>query len=172
MTISVFACIDKRFDALLAEFYENNGQNANYYMVTAAGSSLPISYSRIAKEPSLDCFTVENCKLNQTLKGAMTTNLSISESLSSIEQLDIVDHQDCGAFRVFLPCADLNSKENEKIIHAKSLNIASNKLNFTGPIRKLLIDLNGTVGQLEDDNTYTVIYKGPGNNPNGLFFNS
>ena len=53
-----------------------------------------------------------------------------------------------------------------------SSNIASNKINFTGPIRKLLIDLNGTVAQLEDDDTYTVIYKGPGNNPSGLFFDS
>ena len=42
---------------------------------------------------------------------------------------------------------------------------------FRNPIQKLLIDVNGTVGKLDENGTWTIIYRGPGNNLNGLWFN-
>lgn len=179
-TKSVICCIDKRFDALVSEYYDAIGQSADYYLISAAGSSLPLSYNKICKD--LQCCSYKNCVTNKTLRDAQILNFNISESLSSINQLDIMDHQDCGAFRVFLPCADLPSgivtpqeKEKEKQIHAQSLTLAESSIRkriptFNNPIVRLLIDLNGSVGQLQADGSWKVIYKGTGTNPNGLWW--
>ena len=112
----------------------------------------------------------------------MHTNLSISQSLTDIKGLDITDHQDCGAFRVFLPCANLKKapidmtkedQEHEKQVHKNSLNIAKKKMEtkgFENTIRMFLIDLNGTVCELKEDGTFQIIFTGKGTNPNGLFY--
>ena len=182
-TKTVFTCIDKRFDNLVCTFYKETGQENDYYLATAAGASLPLSYNTICKKPQFNCCTTDNCKTNRTLRNGLLTNFSISQALSEIVQLDIMDHQDCGAFRVFLPCANLPptpenltpaEKEKEKEVHGNSLNLAETKVRqadakFTNPIRKLLMDLNGTVAEF-DGEKYTVIFKGQGENTNGLFY--
>ena len=182
-TKSVISCIDRRFDSLISQYYDSIGQTGDYYMITAAGSSLPLSYNNISKNPKFNCYSYESCLLNQILRDGEITNFNISTSLSDIQQLDIMDHQDCGAFNVFLPCANLQSetrtpeeKAHEKEVHKISLNDAEDKIkttvpSFRNPIQKLLIDVNGTVGKLNENGTWTIIYRGPGNNPNGLWFN-
>jgi len=179
-TRSVLCCIDKRFDSLVSQYYDSIGQTADYYMITAAGSSLPLSYNRISKNPNFNCYTYENCIINRTLREGELTNFNISQSLTNIQQLDIMDHQNCGAFRVFLPCANLKTgiltpkeKEHEKEVHKISLNDAEEKVKktFERPIQKLLIDVNGTVGKLDENDNWIIIYKGLGTNPNGLWWN-
>ena len=151
-------------------------------MITAAGSSLPLSYNKISRNSDFNCYTYENCIINRTLREGELTNFNISKSLSNIQQLDIMDHQDCGAFRVFLPCAGLKSgiltpeeKEKEREVHKISLDYAEEKIkktnpSFQKPIQKLLIDLNGTVAKLLDSNLWDIIYIGSGTNPNGLWW--
>merc|ERR1712031_33492 len=97
-TRSVICCIDKRYDSLISQYYDSIGQTADYYMITAAGSSLPLSYNRISKNPKFNCYSYENCITNKILREGELTNFNISKSLSDIKQLDIIDHQDCGAF--------------------------------------------------------------------------
>lgn len=181
-TKSVLCCIDKRFDSLVSQYYDSIGQTEDYYMITAAGSSLPLSYLKMCHQEEYKCCSYKNCLTNKTLREGQLTNFNISMALSDIVQLDIMDHQDCGAFRVFLPCANLPSgeltveeKEHEKKVHAQSLNFAEKSVtkrvpSFTNPIVKLLIDLNGTVGKLNEDGSWTIIYVGPGSNPNGLWW--
>ena len=48
-TKSVIACIDRRFDSLISQYYDSIGQTGDYYMITDAGSSLPFSYNNISK---------------------------------------------------------------------------------------------------------------------------
>lgn len=181
-TKSVICCIDKRFDSLVSQYYDSIGQTRDYYMITAAGSSLPLSYNKISRNSDFNCYTYENCIINRTLREGELTNFNISKSLSNIQQLDIIDHQDCGAFRVFLPCADLKSgivtpeeKEKEREVHKISLDYAEEKIkktnpSFQKPIQKLLIDLNGTVAKLLDNNLWDITYIGSGTNPNGLWW--
>lgn len=69
----------------------------------------------------------------------------------------------------------LEEKEHEKQVHAQSLNFAKESItkrvpNFTNPIVKLLIDLNGTVGKLNEDGTWIIIHIEPRSNPNGLWW--
>jgi len=46
---SIF-CIDYRFDALVATFYENIGQEYNYFACTSAGGCLSLGYESYCKE--------------------------------------------------------------------------------------------------------------------------
>ena len=110
-TKSVVCCIDKRFDSLVSQYYDSIGQRGDYYMITAAGSSLPLSYLKMCHQEEYKCCSYKNCLTNKTLREGQLTNFNISMALSDIVQLDIMDHQDCGAFRVFLPCANLQSGE-------------------------------------------------------------
>lgn len=181
-TKSVLCCIDRRFDNLVSQYYDSIGQTKDYYMITATGSSLPLSYLKCVQSRRISMLLLQKLLTNKTLREGQITNLNISMSLSDIVQLDIMDHQDCGAFRVFLPCANLptsnltmEEKEHEKQVHAQSLNFAKESItrrvpSFTNPIVKLLIDLNGTVGKLNEDGTWTIVHVGPGSNPNGLWW--
>ena len=54
-TKSVIACIDRRFDSLISQYYDSIGQTGDYYMITDAGSSLPFSYNNISKNPKFNC---------------------------------------------------------------------------------------------------------------------
>lgn len=171
-THSVIACIDKRFDSMISSYYDSINLSKDYYMITAAGSSLPLSYSKISKEHK--CYSYDNSVKNTLLRDGQLTNFTISQQLSNIVQLDILDHQDCGAFRVFLPCVSTSTKEEELEAHKKSLDYAEKKIKshnpkFTGKIKKKLIDLNGTVGELQDDGSWIVVFQGQGNVQNGLF---
>lgn len=169
----VLTCIDNRFVNLMNNFYNATGQSETFYLGTAAGSSLPLSYSNICKK--ISCCTAKD--INYLLQEGQLTNLNISQLLSEINEIDILDHQDCGAFKQFLPCSDYplrlgKDKEKEKKLHEESLVLAENNLRKKGipfMIQKLLIDINGSVGKFIDGQ-WTIIYTGSGKNPDGLWY--
>jgi len=174
--IYLINCIDYRYDYLVSAYYNAIGESANYYNGTAAGACLPISYQKYCCKYGGGC-TCDSKNTNCTLKKALLTNFEISQALSNTQNIDIINHQDCGAFKVFLPksgypetLGENNQKEIQ--IQERALVLAKKELLKKYPkvnITLKIIDVNGSVGELQNGK-WVVVYKGPGTNPKGLWY--
>ena len=113
------------------------------------------------------------------LRKSFVTNLEISLTLKPISTVYLINHQDCGAIRAFLPCsgyppieADKKNKEiciNEKILTNASKYVKRKFENMEVILG--LIDSNGTVADYDiATKKWTVIYVGSGQDPFGLWF--
>jgi hypothetical protein len=181
MTPPIFSifCIDFRYDNLTAEFFQKTGLLNSYFASTAAGGALSLGYkcscSRLCKK---DKCTPSNYDMT-LLRKNLVKNLEIALTLQPIEEIYLLNHQDCGAIKAFLGCSgypttlgDNNAKEikiNQDILqYAKNfiLRRFKNKAILLG-----LIDINGTVAEYNTTTKkWTVIFKGDGTNPLGLWF--
>lgn len=182
-------CIDKRFDNLSCEYFKAIGFENNYYLGTTAGSALCLGYSQYCKEIcNCNCHepnpeSVEECNpVNPDmllLKESLTKNIDISLTLDSIKEIYLLNHQDCGAIKAFLGCSryPLIPGENNQLeikIQTDLLVFADEYIKSKYPdtdVRLGLMDLNGTVCDFDIKyGTWNLIYRGPGTNPNALWF--
>jgi hypothetical protein len=112
---------------------------------------------------------------------SLVTNLKVALTLQPIEELFLMNHQDCGAFKAFLPYSGYPSKPGddnvrELEIQGGVLTLAHAFIQKTFPdklIRLTLIDLAGSVAQYNiADMTWTLLHKGryDGQNENALWY--
>ena len=113
------------------------------------------------------------------LQDSFVTNLSIALTLRPITTVFLLNHQDCGAIRAFLPCSGYPlvgevNKNKEICINAQILTNAQAYVKKKFPQMTVplgLIDVNGTVGQYDVlTRSWTIIHIGPGSDPDGLWF--
>ena len=184
-------CIDKRFDALTAEFFQNMGYIQNYYQGTTAGAALPLGYKQYCSEicncececvhvaddisPSCNPFNPDMI----LLKDSLIKNIEIALTLDPIYEIYLINHQDCGAIKAFLSCSGYpqtlggnNSLEIE--INTNLLLFAKDYINKVFPninVRLGLMDVNGSVADFNHKYySWNLIYRGYGNNPLGLWY--
>jgi hypothetical protein len=174
-------CIDYRYDALSSNFLKAIGYANSYYLATNAGASLPLGYKKTCKSgvenksgtccPGIDAMNI--------LKNSLVTNLDIALTLKPITVVYLLNHQDCGAIRAFLPCSGYpavgeQNKKKEICINAGILTSAQKyvKKNFKNMEIPLgLIDSNGTVGDYNvKTKKWSIIYVGSGKNKDGLWY--
>ena len=189
--IFVSYCIDYRYDALSSEYLRAIGYDNSYYLATNAGAALPLGYKKSCKK---SCRSDDKGKCScsrskkkccpgtdakDVLRESFNTNLAIALTLQPITVVYLLNHQDCGAIRAFLPCSGYpasgeENKKKEICINASILTFAQddvkkqfNKMEvFMG-----LIDSNGSVADYDiKTKKWTVIYVGSGENTDGLWF--
>ena len=173
----VVNCIDYRYDDLVAQYFNAIGENSNYYNATTAGACLPISYDEYCRKYRSGC-THSFIKTNDILEEGLYTNLSISQQLSDLDTIYLIDHQDCAFFKLTLPKSGYpkelgENNRREKLIHKRALELAKTKLRkrISNKIRLGLIDINGSVAYLNPKTgNWKVEYTGPGTNPKGLWW--
>jgi len=188
-------CIDYRYNAISAEFLDEIGYENSYYLSTNAGASLPLGYAESCKHINKcnnTCFTGSGNNANKCnngccvgfeemndLKKSFVTNLQIALTLKPITTIYLLNHQDCGAIRAFLPCSGYPSvgevKKNVEItINAKILTYGYDyvKRKFPGMEVILgLIDSNGSVADYDISNqTWVIIHVGSGQNMDALWY--
>lgn len=188
--VPIFAsyCIDYRYDALSSEFLKQIGFENSYFLATNAGAALPLGYDKSCKcirRPD-DCQEDDNEKKDccpgtsqmAVLRNAFATNLNIALTLQPITTVYLLNHQDCGAIRAFLPCSgypasDEENKKREICINAKILTYAQKFVKKKFEDMKIilsLIDSNGSVATYDTKSKkWTVIYIGPGKNKDALW---
>lgn len=180
MSVPIFAvyCIDYRYDELAANFFRET--RVDYFVSTAAGASLPIGYPCYCTcKCNKDGCNPSNKDMN-LLKNSIITNLNIALTLKPIEEIYLLNHQDCGAFRAYLSCSGYppaigvdNQKEID--INADVLTYARNYVIKRYPTKRIklgLLDVNGTVADYNvDTKEWIVVYKGSGTDPKGLWYN-
>jgi hypothetical protein len=226
LIFSIF-CIDYRFDAMIASFYENTGKEYSYYANTNAGGSLSLGYKQYCSElcveckdcnenknpsnqccnpsnqccnpsnqccnPSNQCCNPSNPCCNpsnpccnpsnpsmELLKKSIVENLNIALTLSDIDDIYLLNHQDCGAIKEFLACSGYPKTLGEN--NKKEIKIVSNLLIFSKrymkkkfPTKKYIlgfVDINGSVGSYDcNKKIWTIIYVGEFNDPKGTWYN-
>jgi hypothetical protein len=180
-------CIDYRYDSLSSDFLKAIGYANSYFLATNAGAALPLGYKKSCRnicctDNDKKCSKKKCCPgddLMTDLRNSFTTNLRIALTLRPINTVYLLNHQDCGAIRAFLPCSGYpasgeEDKNKEICINAKILTAAHEfvKKKF-GNMRVILglIDVNGTVADYDlKTKKWVIIYVGPGQNTDGLWF--
>lgn len=180
-------CIDYRYDALSSEFLTQIGYANSYYLATNAGAALPLGYKYCEdgcrSEKARKCSTRNCCpgvKDMNTLKKSFITNLEIALTLRPITTVYLLNHQDCGAIRAFLPCSGYpdsgeQNRTREICINAGILTHAKKyvhkKFKNINEIILGLIDSNGSVADYDTKTkTWTVIFVGAGINIDALWY--
>ena len=170
-------CIDKRFDYLSAKFFESTNDN-NYYLLTTAGSSLCLGYEKYPKN-DCDCGMTNEDDMN-LLKDSIVKNIKIASSLDNLEEVYLLNHQDCGAIKAYLNftnypknVGDDNTSEikinTELLLYAKEYILKN--ISKIQDVKLALIDINGTVAEYDLKYcSWKLKYRGPGNDPNGLWY--
>jgi hypothetical protein len=160
-------CIDYRYDALTTEYFQTIGLRDTYFLATTAGAALCLGYEKycsdICNKKSRCCKSKKTCDPEnpdmELLKESLAKNIEIALSLKpNIQNLYLLNHQDCGAFKAFLSCSGYpdtlggdNRKEieiNTKILIFAKKYIERNFPNITN-IRLGLIDVDGSVADLD-----------------------
>ena len=180
-------CIDKRFDALTTNYFNAIGFTTNYYLGSTAGSCLPLGYQSYCSEVC-NCICSHNpttilCDpLNpdmELLKDSLVKNIEIAFSLEQINEIYLINHQDCGAIKAYLSCSGYPQTlgENNSLeikINTQLLLFAKEYIKNKFPdvnVRLGLIDVNGSVSDFDEKYySWDFIYRGPGTNPLGLWF--
>jgi len=182
-------CIDKRFDALTAEFFQNMGYIQNYYQGTTAGAALPLGYKQYCSEIcNCECVhdvhnNLPSCNPFNTdmilLKDSLIKNIEIALTLDPIYEIYLINHQDCGAIKAFLSCSGYpqtlgQNNPLEIEINTNLLLFAKDYINKVFPninVRLGLMDVNGSVADFNHKYySWNLVYRGFGNNPLGLWY--
>jgi len=194
--IMVSYCIDYRYDSMTAEFLAGIGYQNSYYISTNAGAALSLGYNKSCQGDNCGCRHSHNhhhhhenneneteccpgTESMRVLRKSFTTNLEIALTLQPIDTVYLINHQDWGAIRAFLPCSgypasDEQNKTKEICINEKILKHAAKyvKKKFDNMEVVLgLIDVNGTVADYDKvTKQWTIIYVGSGVNVDGLWY--
>lgn len=178
---SIF-CIDYRFDALIATFYESIGQEFNYYACTVAGGAMPLGYSKYCENKCSACnknpCNPENSSM-KLLQKNLVENLNIALTLSPITEAYLLNHQDCGAIKGFLECSGMPTVLGEN--NPKEIKINSDLLTYAKKymLKKFpkikctlgFVDINGSVATYDNHTKiWTVIYVGEFNLKEGTWY--
>jgi hypothetical protein len=168
------SCIDFRFDAMIAEFYKSINKEDDYFACSVAGSAMVLGHK------TFSCKSKRNSK-NATIslfKKNLIENIKIALSLKPITEIYLLNHQDCGAIKAFLPWSGYpkvlgENNKKEIIINSKLLTYAANYIKRVFPDIKLtlgIVDINGTIATYNiHTKVWTVIYIGKYNLSSGLW---
>jgi hypothetical protein len=188
---SIF-CIDYRFDAMVANFYENTGKEYDYFACTVAGGSMPLGYesyckNKCNKKPACKCKSNKkdgkSCNPSnpsmKLLKKNLVENVNIALTLYPVTEIFLLNHQDCGAIKGFLACSGyptvLGADNKREIKINSSLLIYAHKymkkqfpkMSFTLGF----VDINGSVATFNaEKKLWTVIYVGEFNIKEGTWY--
>lgn len=139
----LIVCMDFRFIPDTMEHMKAKGYLMGHDMYVAAGVSLGF-----------------NQKTNPEWAKAMIDHIEISKKLHHIEQIILMDHMDCGAYKTF--CPEIKGQAEEHKAHLKNLAEAQKKLKERFPDLDVLTWILHVDGQLEEVNTKPKIdRKGP-----------
>jgi carbonic anhydrase len=128
----VLSCMDFRFVTDKVNFLNNMGYKDDYSKFVLAGSSL--GYNQ-------DDFPEWSKSFDKHVELAM--------DLHKIDEVIVVDHMDCGAYRILYDNQSM-SKEEEHKLHQKNLNKFKSLINKKFPSLKvtmLLINTDGTFSE-------------------------
>ena len=193
-------CIDYRFNAFTATYFKNIGNEFNYSFCTVAGGALSLGYQSYCLSNCKPCNPKEkktcsscssslepknNCNcdpFNSTMnlfKQNIINNLLVVLTLQPLEDIFLLNHQDCGAIKGFLECSEypkILGGNNPKEIKINSILLIYAKKYILKkiPTKKItlgLIDINGSLATLDiGTKTWIVKFVGEFQMKQGLWY--
>jgi carbonic anhydrase len=129
----VLSCMDFRFVNDKVNFLNKIGYKDDYSKFVLAGSSL--GYNQ-------DTFPEWSKSFDK--------HVELAKDLHNIDEVIVVDHMDCGAYRILYDNPSMSKKEEYKL-HQKNLHEFKNLINKKFPslrVTLLLINLDGSVNEM------------------------
>ena len=129
----VLNCMDFRLIDDLERFLDNSGYNNNYDDFILAGASLGY-----------------NQQVYPSWREIFNTHVELAEQLHEIQEIIIIDHMNCGAYKKFYNKQSFTDSE-ERALHIKNLKKAQRILKKRFPkltVKKYLMKLDGSVEQI------------------------
>jgi carbonic anhydrase len=130
----IITCMDFRLLDDVVDFMDALGFNNNYDQFIVAGASLGLVQTKF---PHWGATALDH--------------MEIGLSLHAFRDIMIIDHEDCGAYKKFMP---YNNKEEEVAVHTQCLQEAYNMLGKRFPkfgFKAYLMDLHGKVKEIAID---------------------
>ncbi|HEX3969865.1 MAG TPA: carbonic anhydrase [Stellaceae bacterium] len=129
----LLSCIDYRLPGKIARYMEGRGLDANYDHVILAGASLGVTNTVFPHWGR-----------------SFRDHLDLAIKLHGIRRVIILDHRECGSYRVIFG-TNLAGDE-EKAQHARELHRLAREIRETYPslhVEKLLMALDGSIETVE-----------------------
>jgi hypothetical protein len=153
--------MDLRLTDNLVDFlhFDNLHNRFDHYILAGASLCCTETHEELFKEMHFDN-TITSKERNRNWRQCLFQHLDLAVELHHIDDVYIIEHQDCGAYKGFLDEGkiDLSSKEDEIELHKKfALDLAEQihakewkpiepkKLNHTVNVHTFFIDLRGNV---------------------------
>ena len=127
----LLTCMDYRLTAEIEQYMENRGLLHKFDHVVLAGASL-------------GAVTAAHKSWNTTF----WEHLDIAEQLHHIKEVIVMDHRDCGAYKVMLGPEHTKDPDTEKSTHSKQLHRLRSQIVKKHPnlkVETLLMGLDGKV---------------------------
>ena len=131
----LLSCMDYRLMDDVERYMDGRGLADKYDHVILAGASLGAITD-----------------VYPTWQQTFWDHVDIAIQLHNIQRVILLDHRDCGAYKVLLGDAHLASPDIEKATHAEQLTILKQRINAKHPklaVETLLMALDGSVEVLE-----------------------
>jgi carbonic anhydrase len=185
--VLVLSCVDARLLDDLVRFLDHDNLTNRYYHVTLPGTALGLT-KRIEEDAEDECLLLQFSRWRQTFIDQVKAAVILTEG--KITDIYIVQHEDCGAFRVYIgkDSTDMPSLDERRMhqeyAHALLDDIADTFFEVYNPIDKttgkpvqektpnvhaFYMDLRGQVRHLESypKNSSVVKSKKSGPKPSG-----
>ena len=132
--ILLLSCMDYRLIDQIQRYMTGRGLRNKYYHIILAGASLGV-------------ITDQQPAWSETF----WEHVDLAIKLSQINEVMVMDHRDCGAYKLILGEDFVEDRERETAIHAESLKDLSQQIHQKYPTMKvelLLMDLDGSIEKI------------------------
>lgn len=149
--IITISCIDLRLNEEVLNFLHFDNLTNRYDIFALAGTSVTAGATRPEHRPLFDEQTLEDYDSFAHWKKALYEHIQIAITLHEIEDVYIIEHQDCGAYKTFLKDASFSSPEEETACHKKFAVALSKEIQekFKLNVHCFMIDIRGNVKLLD-----------------------
>lgn len=149
--ILVISCIDLRLTDNLLDFLHFDNLTNRYDHFALAGTSVSTGATR---EEHKDLFKKKALKQFNSFihwKQCLYNHIEIAMELHKIEDIYIVEHEDCGAYKEFLIDGNFVSRDDEVQCHKKFAMALSKELQslYNLNVHCFMIDIRGNVQLLD-----------------------
>jgi len=152
--ILVISCIDLRLTDDLLNFLDFDNLTNRYDHVTLAGTSVTLGATREEHRELFDKETLEEYDSFKHWREYLEDHIQIAINLHQIEDVYIIEHEDCGAYRVFLEDSSFETWEEEVACHKKFAVALSQEIQeeYDLHVHCFMIDIRGNVKLLDTSN--------------------
>lgn len=149
--IIVISCIDLRLTDDLLNFLHFDNLANRYDHFALAGTSVTIGATRDAHKKLFKKKALKQFNSFVHWKECLHNHIAIAIELHQIEDVYIIEHEDCGAYREFLIDGTFTSREEEIKCHKKFATALSKEIRSLYPLHVhcFMIDIRGNIELLD-----------------------
>jgi carbonic anhydrase len=149
--IIVISCIDLRLTEEVLNFLHFDNLTNRYDIFALAGTSVSTGATREGQTELFKKDILEQYDSFVHWKQSLYDHINIAIALHAIEDVYIIEHEDCGAYRTFLKDANFGSIEEEVECHKKFATALSKdiQVKFNLNVHCFMLDIRGNVKLLD-----------------------